>query len=103
RGFTTMTENSTDEAKLVEHLNEYLTEMVHCVFKHGGTLHKFIGDAVMAVWGDTHSRGESTDALCAVKTALSMREELAKLNEKWAAEGRDLLKIGIGLNHGTVV
>jgi len=103
RGFTTMTENSADETKLVEHLNEYLTEMVHCVFEYGGTLHKFIGDAVMAVWGDTHTDGPKADALAAVMTTLAMRRQLARLNEKWAKEGRSTLKIGIGLNHGTVV
>ena len=103
RGFTTLTENSPDETKLVEHLNEYLTEMVHCVFEYGGTLHKFIGDAVMAVWGDTHSDGSKADALAAVMSALAMRRKLARLNEKWAGEGRNQLKIGIGLNHGTVV
>jgi adenylate cyclase len=103
RGFTTMTENSADETKLVEHLNEYLTEMVHCVFEYGGTLHKFIGDAVMAVWGDTHSDGAKADALAAVMTTLAMRRQLAQLNEKWIQEGKSTLKIGIGLNHGTVV
>ena len=103
RGFTTITENSPDETQLVEYLNEYLTEMVHCVFEYGGTLHKFIGDAVMAVWGDTHSDGAKADAMAAVMTTLAMRRELARLNEKWTQEGKRTLKIGIGLNHGTVV
>lgn len=103
RGFTTMTESSPDETKLVEQLNEYLTEMVHCVFEYGGTLHKFIGDAVMAVWGDTHSDGSRADAMAAVMTTLAMRRQLVQLNEKWRAEGKSELKIGIGLNHGTVV
>ncbi len=102
RGFTTMTE-SADASALVEQLNEYFSKMVPCVFNHGGTLHKFIGDAVMAVWGDTHSRGVKEDALDAVRAICAMTEELRGLNEKWKAEGKAELKIGVGLNHGDVV
>jgi adenylate cyclase len=102
RGFTTMTEKA-DEQELVKQLNEYLTEMVECVFTHGGTLDKFIGDAVMAVWGNVLSKGVETDAFEAVSTALAMRKALALLNERWIREGRQPLRIGIGLNHGEVI
>jgi len=62
RGFTTMTEK-TDAAKLVAQLNEYFAEMVNVIQeKNSGTLQKFIGDAIMAAWGDTHSEGLETDA-----------------------------------------
>ena len=102
RGFTTLSE-TMDEEEIIAQLNEYLTEMVECVNHHGGTLHKFIGDAVMAVWGDVISKGPEEDARRALRAALEMRPTLAKLNEKWRAEGRPPFKIGIGLNQGEVI
>ena len=73
--------------------------------KNQGTLQKFIGDAIMAVWGDTHSLGNAQDALGAVKTALQMRTALAKLNSVYWQENPDRAKlsIGIGVNHGEVI
>jgi len=102
RGFTSMSESAGEEG-LVAQLNEYFTEMVACVHKHGGTLHKFIGDAIMAVWGDAVSKGGAEDARAALRAALDMREALAQLNLKWSREGRPPLKIGVGLNHGNVL
>lgn len=103
RGFTSMTENS-DAAKLVAQLNEYFLEMVGVVLKEDGTLQKFIGDAIMAAWGDTHSEGLAEDACRAVNAALQMRAALAKLNERWMAQpDREKLKIGIGINHGEII
>ncbi len=102
RGFTSMSE-TMEEDEIIGHLDEYFTEMVECVNLHGGTLHKFIGDAVMAVWGDVLSHGPEVDARNAVRAALEMRKALAKLNEKWASEGRQLFRIGIGLNQGRVL
>ncbi|HET7631405.1 MAG TPA: adenylate/guanylate cyclase domain-containing protein [Gemmatimonadaceae bacterium] len=97
RGFTALSEtmNPDDMAKL---LSEYFTEMVDCVFRHEGTLDKFIGDAVMAQWGAPI--GEPTDADKAVRAAMDMIRELDKLNARWKAEGRPELQIGIGLNQG---
>ena len=102
RGFTNKAHemNSRD---LVTQLNEYFSAMVECVFRFGGTLDKFIGDAVMAVWGNAHSAGPAADARNAVACARAMLDELAKLNERWAAEGRPQYRIGIGLNAGEVV
>jgi len=103
RGFTTMTE-VTDPDKLVAQLNEYFLDMVGGVLKHEGTLQKFIGDAIMAVWGDTHSKGLDVDAQNAVKTALLMRAALAKLNAAWKDNAeRKIYTIGIGVNHGNVI
>ena len=92
-----------DSRALVAQLNEYFSAMVDCVFAHGGTLDKFIGDAVMAVWGNVRSAGPAGDARNAVACALSMREELARLNSHWIATDRPVLKIGIGVNAGEVV
>jgi adenylate cyclase len=103
RGFTTMTESS-DAGKLVAQLNEYFLGMVGIVLQEEGTLQKFIGDAIMAAWGDTHSDGIAVDARHAVNAALQMRPALAKLNEHWKDNpDRAKLAIGIGVNHGDVI
>lgn len=103
RSFTTMSETVGPE-QLVGQLNEYFLPMVDAVLQEGGTLQKFIGDAIMAVWGDTHSLGMETDAAHAVRTALRMRAGLAALNAGWDGKGdRMQLSSGIGVNHGEVV
>jgi len=103
RGFTTLSEKS-DERELVAKLNEYLTGMVDCVFRHDGSLDKFIGDAVMAVWGNTpYNFGPKEDAIRAVRAARAMMSELHTLNAKWLKEGKTEWHIGIGLNHGEVI
>ena len=94
---------SVDSRALVAQLNEYFSAMVDCVFAHGGTLDKFIGDAVMAVWGNAKSAGPAGDARNAVACALAMREALAQLNMEWATAGQPTLRIGIGINSGPVV
>ncbi|MCE0524228.1 MAG: adenylate/guanylate cyclase domain-containing protein [Methylacidiphilales bacterium] len=107
RGFTTMTEFAAAQGKSQQHiekLSEYLTEMVACVFTYDGALDKFIGDAVMAVWGNTpYNFGPKGDAIRAVRAALAMLEELKKLNARWKAEGKEEWRIGIGLNHGEAI
>ncbi len=102
RSFTTISEGA-DEIALVEQLNEYFEKMVACVNAYGGTLHKYIGDAIMAAWGDVTSTSMHDDATAAVRSALAMRHALVELNEHWKNTGRQPLKIGIGLNHGTVL
>ncbi len=104
RGFTTMTERA-DADKLVAQLNEYFSDMVDIIQeKNSGTLQKFIGDAIMAVWGDTHSKGIAADACGAVASALEMRAALAKLNAGWKENpDREKYSIGIGVNHGEVI
>ena len=102
RNFTAKSEE-VDERELVAQLNEYLEEMVACVFDNGGMVDKFIGDAVMAVWGAVNSKGDEADAEGAVRAAMAMRERLAVLNEKWAAEGRQTHAFGVGINQGPAV
>jgi len=101
-GFTTMTESADPEA-LVKQLNEYLSRMTAAVFENNGTLDKFIGDAVMAVWGNVSSRGVAEDAKSCARAALAMRRELVALNTKWKTEGSPAFAIGIGINHGDVL
>ncbi len=98
-GFTTLSERA-DPEELVRQLNEYLSGMVGVVFENEGTLDKFIGDAIMAVWGNVRSQGVAEDAKAAARTALGMRRQLQKLNAGWRAEGRMGLGMGVGINHG---
>lgn len=101
-GFTSLSEKA-DPAALVAQLNRYLSAMVPMVFDNGGTLDKFIGDAIMAVWGNVSSHGIGEDAKAAVRAAFGMRKVMVKLNEAWAAEGIKPLVFGIGINHGEAV
>ena len=102
RGFTTLTEDA-DSAQLVKQLNEYFEDMVAHVFGFKGTLDKFIGDAVMAVWGNIVSQGPEHDAQHAVSTALEMKRSLALLNADWKKRGMPELAFGIGINHGEAI
>jgi adenylate cyclase len=101
-GFTTLAEKADPEA-LVGQLNQYLSRMTSVVFSNGGTLDKFIGDAIMAVWGNVHSFGMAQDAKNCARAALAMRGELKQLNQKWREEGRMGLGMGIGINQGEVI
>ena len=101
-GFTNLSERS-DPEQLVSHLNELLSAMVKVVFEHNGTLDKFIGDAIMAVWGNVRSAGPAEDAKAAARTALGMRRSLKELNDRWRIEGRMGLGMGMGINHGEAV
>lgn len=104
RDYTTFSEGM-DEEDLIRQLNEFFERMVNCIIKYQGTVHKFMGDSVMAVWGDiaSVSRGDENDAKNAVRAALLMRRELRSLNQERQTANLVPLRIGIGLNHGTVV
>lgn len=99
RGFTALSETMNPDT-MATLLTEYFTEMVECVFRHAGTLDKFIGDSVMAQWGAPI--GEPDDCDRAMHAALDMLTELERLNTRWRGEGRPTLQIGIGLNVGDV-
>lgn len=100
RGFTTLAEEMEPEA-LVNLLNEYLTEMTDIVFEFDGLLDKYIGDAVMAVWGAPLEQNDHPARAC--RTALKMLDRLTKMQQKWEAEGTPRLDIGIGINAGPMV
>ena len=102
RDFTSISERSTP-LELVKQLNEYFTAMVEIVMKHNGTLDKYIGDAIMAVYGAPLSAGEAEDAWRAVQTAAEMRARLVELQQTWIAQGREPFRFGIGIHHGEVV
>jgi len=81
-GFTTKTD-SLEPEELSELLNGYFNEMVHIVKKHGGTLDKFIGDAIMVFFGDPTTKGEEKDALECVRMAIKMREAMDDISSEW--------------------
>ncbi len=100
RGFTTVSERGQPE-EIVGLLNEYFTCMVDRVFAHQGTLDKFVGDMVMALFGAPLDDPEHADH--AVETAIEMVDALAALNAQWRAQGRPELDIGIGINTGPMI
>ena len=100
RGFTSFSEKHQPE-EVVSMLNEYLGAMTDIVFKYDGTLDKFIGDAIMALWGAPI--GQPDHAERAVRCALAMGERLGELQKKWAEEGKPVLDTGIGINTGEMV
>jgi len=100
RGFTTLSESGEAE-DLVRQLNQYFTRMVDVVFSHRGTIDKFVGDMVMALYGAPLDDADHADH--AVQTALAMVRELRQLNRLWAVEGRTALDIGIGINTGEMI
>lgn len=100
RGFTAMSEKATPE-EVVGQLNEYFSRMVQVLFAHRGTLDKFVGDMVMGLFGAPLDDADHADH--AVQAALAMTLELEALNREWAAEGRPVLDIGIGISTGEMV
>jgi adenylate cyclase len=99
RGFTPMSElmNPDEIAGL---LTEYFTEMVDIVFEHSGTLDKFMGDAIMALWGAPIVHEDDADR--AMQCALDQINTLEKMNAKWKESSRPPISIGIGINFGEV-
>jgi adenylate cyclase len=99
RGFTPMSETMSPD-EIARLLTEYFTEMVDKVFEFGGTLDKFMGDAIMALWGAPIVHEDDADR--AVQCAIAQLNELEKLNAKWKQEGRTEVQIGIAINFGEV-
>jgi adenylate cyclase len=100
RGFTTATEVAEPEA-LVTQLNEHFSRMVQVLFKHRGTVDKFVGDMVMALFGAPLDDPDHADH--AVAAALDMAAALGDLNRHWTAAGRPPFDIGIGINSGEMI
>jgi adenylate cyclase len=99
RGFTPMSENMSPE-RVVEILNEYFTRVTDVIFDHGGMLDKYIGDAVMAVYGAPISKGD--DAANCVESAVQIQRLLIEMNRDAAAREWPELRVGIGINTGIV-
>jgi adenylate cyclase len=99
RGFTTMSEQF-DAGELTNFLNEYFTPMTAIIFEHGGTLDKYMGDAIMAFFGAPGEMEDHADK--GMIAALEMVDCLHALNERWWARGLPGIDIGIGLNSGSM-
>ena len=100
RGFTEISDGRPPE-EVVSILNEYFTVMTAVIFKHGGMLDKFIGDAMMAIFGAPVEQPDH--AAKALAAGCEMLDVLAELNQKWETEGKIKLAMGIGINSGDVV
>ena len=102
RGFTERSEQ-TEPEDLVRQLNEYLTSMVEVIFRHDGTLDKFIGDAVMAHWGALGGGSEKDHAHKAILAARDMITVLKQMNATWQDSGKEPFQIGVGLHLGEAI
>lgn len=100
RNFTRLSEQMTPE-RVVDMLNEYMSVMVAAIGRHGGVVDKYVGDAILALWGVPESRED--DVIRALRGCLAMRKELEALNEKRRLRGDVAIEIGMGLNFGPVV
>ena len=100
QNFTATTERLQPEL-ITELLNEYFTEMSVIAHQHGGTIDKFIGDAMLIFFGDPETRGDRSDAEACVRMAWSMQRRLVELNAKWRASGVEQpFKARMGINSG---
>jgi len=100
QGFSALSEELEAET-LTELLNSYLTEMARIATKHKGTIDKFMGDAVMVIFGDSQSEGIKTDCLRAVSMAIEMRKKMKELQQRWFNQGiKKPLLIRMGINTG---
>ena len=100
RNFTSYSEKHAPQ-QVVALLNEYFELMVDVIFKHEGTLDKFIGDEIMAIWGAPLSRPDDTER--AMRCAVEMQQAIAVFNSKRQEQNEQTLHIGIGLNTGEMV
>jgi adenylate cyclase len=104
RGFTTISEQFKDNPQGLTYLiNRYLTPMTQIVMESGGTIDKYIGDALMAFWNAPIPEDKTSHRIKAIEVAIKMQLELSKLNIQLIEEGKKPLAIGIGINTGRVV
>lgn len=100
RGFSSMSEELESET-LTDILNTYLTEMSNIVNKYGGTIDKFMGDAIMVLFGDSESEGLKRDAMRCLSMAIDMRRKMKELQTRWYNQGiKNPLSIRMGINTG---
>ena len=100
RSFTTFSEDHPPE-EVVRRLNEYLSAMVEVIVRNDGTLDKFVGDEIVAVWGAPVDQPDHAEL--ALKAGVEMEAEILRLQEKWKQAGLALLDMGVGINTGDMV
>ncbi|MBW4659342.1 MAG: response regulator [Drouetiella hepatica Uher 2000/2452] len=102
-GFTQLS-NTLRSRRVAELLNEYLTEMTHAIFDNGGTVDKFMGDAILAIFGAPEEISPNEQVRRAIASARQMYKTLARLNEKWHAQGiTQTVQFRCGIHQGTAV
>ena len=100
KDFTATTERLQPE-QITRLLNEYFTEMSEIALRHGGTIDKFVGDAMLIFFGDPDTKGEAEDATACMRMALEMQGRIAELNAKWRNEGvENPFRVRMGVNTG---
>ncbi len=100
QGFTELTD-SVESETLTNVLNKYLNEMSKIALDHGGTIDKYIGDAIMIFFGDPESCGEKQDAMACIRMALAMKKRLCDLRREWDTMGISRpLRVRMGINTG---
>jgi adenylate cyclase len=102
RSFTTISEERTPE-QVVEFLNAYLTAMAEVIHARQGSIDKYIGDAILALWGNVKPLPPEEAARQAVRAALAMKARVDELQPRWQAQGFPHIAIGIGVNTGDAV
>ncbi|EMO25847.1 adenylate/guanylate cyclase catalytic domain protein [Leptospira interrogans serovar Bataviae str. HAI135] len=100
RNFTSISEKIEPEL-VVEFLNQYFTAMVKCINENGGSVNKYIGDAIMAVWGELGHTNSDTEK--SILAALDMRKSLIQFNKGRGSDKKPKILIGIGINTGEVI
>ena len=106
RGFTGFTQEMTEQGKvkeLVTRLNQYFSEVVNAVHSEQGTVDKFIGDAVLAVFGAPLKQSRSANVRAAVRTAIALQRQLTELNRGWEEQGQRPWQQVVVLSHGWVL
>ena len=100
KDFTALTEKLQPE-EITALINEYFTEMSIIALRHGGTIDKFVGDAILVFFGDPESGGEVADAQACLRMAIDMQHRLSVLNVKWRQEGvEEPFRVRMGINTG---
>ncbi len=99
KDFTATTERLQPE-QITSLLNEYFTEMADIALRHGGTIDKFVGDAILTFFGDPESKGEVEDAKACLRMAADTQHRLANLNVKWRNEGKERCLCGHDRSQG---
>jgi GAF domain-containing protein/class 3 adenylate cyclase len=101
-GFTQLS-NTLRSRRVAELLNEYLAEMTHVVFENGGTVDKFMGDAILALFGAPEELSPNEQVRRAIAAARQMRHSLQKLNKRWQEQGISQVQFRCGIHQGTAV
>jgi adenylate cyclase len=101
-GFTSLA-NTLRSRRVAELLNQYLGAMTEAIFANGGTVDKFMGDGIMALFGAPEDCSPNEQVRRAVQTAKHMQRSLAQLNEQWAAQGIPTVRFRCGIHQGTAV